>query len=91
MTSRSMDNNASQRTYTSLACCNCRDQHRKCDGQYPCNRCRGRQLECFYSITKPRGGFRVKLLKNKPATPTEEPTASKLNNNNIFIFFTHLG
>jgi hypothetical protein len=49
--------------YVSLACTHCRSNHRRCNGEAPCSRCTKLNLECIYTKTRPRGGYRGK--KNK--------------------------
>jgi hypothetical protein len=76
MESNSTDSD-NQRKYISLACNSCRDKHRRCDGQKPCNRCKCWKLECTYSRTRPRGGYRGKPKKKTEIIPVEKPKPSK--------------
>jgi hypothetical protein len=46
--------------YVSLACTQCRANHRRCNGQAPCSRCEKANLDCIYTKTRPRGGNRSK-------------------------------
>jgi hypothetical protein len=57
------------RKYVSLACKNCRDKHRRCDGKIPCTRCFNLKLECQYVHAKTRGGFKKKGDTKKDILP----------------------
>jgi len=53
---KSTQNESRSRKYTSLVCVQCREKHRRCDGQQPCLRCKNWNLVCTFTKTKPRGG-----------------------------------
>jgi hypothetical protein len=67
-----MENTAEGRKYAAQACTNCRTKHRRCDGQSPCSRCVKWKQDCFFTSSKPRGGYRGNLKKNERASQLQE-------------------
>lgn len=63
-------------TITKIACTYCRKQHRRCDGENPCNNCKKKGIECIYIARRKR----KQQPKRKRATKdsTDQPAASSI-------------
>ncbi|CAK7273944.1 hypothetical protein SEPCBS119000_005917 [Sporothrix epigloea] len=67
---------ASQQPFTAVptACLGCRSKHLKCDGQFPCLRCRQAEMECVFIAS--RRGYKGPRKTNKRLRSSSPPLSS---------------